>query len=235
MASKSGSKARKEPSKIAKAYLFSYNFLQVIGWSYLLWLVIKHYTSTKKDESLWENVNLVVIIFQNAAVLEILHAALRLVSSNVLITTFQVFSRVMVVCGVLIATPTAKASSGLGLALIAWSITEVIRYAFYAFNIIGFVPYLLIWLRYTTFIILYPVGVTGELLCLYAAQSYVAETNMWSIAMPNFLNFTYSYHHVLVIVMALYIPLFPMMYLHMFAQRRKVLGNIEKESLKRKD
>ncbi|KAK7870180.1 hypothetical protein R5R35_012735 [Gryllus longicercus] len=223
MASKSSSKGSREPGTLAKTYLFLYNFLQVIGWSYLLLLLIKHYTSPKK-ESLWETVKLTVIIFQNAAVLEILHAAFRLVSSNVIITTFQVFSRVMVVCGVLLATPTGAASPGLGLALLAWSVTEIIRYMFYALNIVGFVPYLLVWLRYTTFIALYPIGVTGELLCLYAAQSYVAANQMWSVGMPNFLNFTFSYHYFMLIIMGLYVPLFPQMYLHMFAQRRKVLG-----------
>ncbi|XP_068086509.1 very-long-chain (3R)-3-hydroxyacyl-CoA dehydratase 2 isoform X2 [Anabrus simplex] len=195
-----------------------------IRWSYLLYLLITFYLTPHKGVALWDVVKTTVVIFQNAAVLEILHAALRLVSSNVIITTFQVFSRVMVVCGVLLATPTGPASPGLPLALLAWTITEIIRYAYYAFNIVGFVPYLLVWLRYTTFIILYPIGVTGELLCLYAAQAYVSSTNMWSLSMPNLLNFTFSYHYFLLIIMFLYIPLFPQMYLHMFAQRRKVLG-----------
>nr|CAD7449945.1 unnamed protein product [Timema bartmani] len=79
-------------------------------------------------------------------------------------------------------------------------------------------------LRYTTFIALYPVGVTGELLCIFAAYSYVASTKMWSLEMPNKLNFTFSYHYMLLFIMFLYIPLFPQMYLHMFAQRRKILG-----------
>lgn len=44
----------------------------------------------------------------------------------------------------------------------AWSFTEVIRYAFYAFSLIGFEPYPLLWLRYTTFYILYPIGAGSE-------------------------------------------------------------------------
>ena len=60
--------------------------------------------------------------------------------------------------------------------------------------------------RYTFFTVLYPVGVTGELLCLYAAQSYVANKKLWSLEMPNKLNFTFSYHYVLLFTMLLYIP-----------------------------
>jgi Protein tyrosine phosphatase-like protein, PTPLA. len=60
--------------------------------------------------------------------------------------------------------------------------------------------------RYTFFTVLYPVGVTGELLCLYAAQSYVANNKLWSLEMPNKLNVTFSYHYFLLFTMLLYIP-----------------------------
>ncbi|KDR16829.1 Protein-tyrosine phosphatase-like member B [Zootermopsis nevadensis] len=164
------------------------------------------------------------MIFQNAAALEIVHAATNIVPSNVLITVFQVFSRVLVVCGVLLPTPTGPDSSGLPLALLAWSITEVIRYLYYALNLLGAVPYLLVWCRYTFFIALYPIGVMGELLCLHAAQAYVGSKKLWSLEMPNKLNLTFSYHYFLLFIMFLYIPLFPQLYLHMFAQRRKLIS-----------
>jgi very-long-chain (3R)-3-hydroxyacyl-CoA dehydratase len=78
---------------------------------------------------------------------QILHAATNIVPSNVLITVFQVFSRVLVVCGVLLATPTGPMSPGLPLTILAWSIAEVIRYLYYALNLLGTVPYLLVWCR----------------------------------------------------------------------------------------
>lgn len=78
---------------------------------------------------------------------QIVNVAVGLVKSNLLLTIFQVFSRVMVVLGILLATPTAPLSFGLPLALTAWSVTEIIRYLYYALNIINFVPYLLIWCR----------------------------------------------------------------------------------------
>lgn len=137
-----------------------------------------------------------------------MHAATGLVKSNPVITTFQVLSRVVVVCLVIQATPAAyaAASFGLPLALLAWSVTEIIRYGYYFTSILGFVPHILVWLRYTTFIALYPIGVTGELLCFYAAQKYAANTDAWSYALPNKWNFTFSYHYFLLTVMFLYIP-----------------------------
>ncbi|KFB35502.1 hypothetical protein ZHAS_00002294 [Anopheles sinensis] len=217
--------AAKEPSPIVKAYLILYNGAQVLGWSYMLYQLLAYYTVDKgTDKTLWDYLGFTVILFQNAALLEIVHAFTRIVPSNPVITTFQVLSRVMVVCGVVMATPTGKVSPGLPLAILAWSITEIIRYGYYALNLVDAVPQLLIFLRYTTFIALYPIGVTGELLCFYWAQSHVAETKQWSVEMPNKYNFTFSYFYLLWMVMLLYIPLFPQLYLHMFAQRKKILG-----------
>lgn len=220
-----GTKSKK-PSALSKLYLASYNLGQTLGWSYILYLIIQYYINPFHN-TLWDKTQLPVIIFQNAAALEIIHAAIGLVSSNVIITTFQVWSRMMVVVGVILATPHtyAAASPGLPLALIAWSITEIIRYFYYFTNLIGIVPHILVWLRYTTFIILYPIGVTGELLCFYAAIQYSnANPDSWSYILPNKWNFTFSYLYVLIGVMLAYIPLFPHLYLHMLTQRRKMLN-----------
>ena len=42
------------------------------------------------------------------------------------------------------------------------------RYSLYAIQLVGTPPYLLTWLRYSFFIVAYPTGVAGELLCSYA-------------------------------------------------------------------
>lgn len=90
-----------------------------------------------------------MVYYKNLLFFQIIHAAIGLVPSNVIITIFQVFSRVMVVVGVILATPDsyAAASPGLPLALIAWSITEIIRYFYYFANLTGIVPHILVWLR----------------------------------------------------------------------------------------
>lgn len=217
----------KRPSAIATSYLRSYNLVQVFGWSYILYKLVQHDLSSMNNLALWHTVTWPVFIFQHGALLEIMHAATGLVPSNAVLTTFQVLSRVMVVSGVLLATPEsyAASSSGLPLALLAWSITEIIRYLYYFFNLSGYVPYLLTWFRYTLFIILYPIGITGELLCLYAALKYASSNpEAWSFTLPNSVNFIFSYYYLIIVVMLSYIPIFPILYLHMFAQRRKILG-----------
>ena len=47
--------------------------------------------------------------------------------------------------------------------ILAWSLTEVIRYAFYALSLARrAVPGALVYLRYTTFYLLYPLGASSE-------------------------------------------------------------------------
>ncbi|XP_030384745.1 very-long-chain (3R)-3-hydroxyacyl-CoA dehydratase hpo-8 [Scaptodrosophila lebanonensis] len=228
MSAKVAAKSNKEPSSLAKIYLFAYNAIQVGGWSYILYQLLNYYVlqgpQFRAQVTLWDYTRVAVIIFQNAAFVEILNAAFGLVKSNPVVTTFQVFSRMMVVVGVVMATPTGKVSPGLPIALFAWAVTEIIRYGYYALNIIKVVPHLVVFLRYTTFIALYPIGVTGELLCFWWAQNYAKEHSVWSVVMPNKWNATFSYFALLWIVMLGYIPIFPQLYLHMFAQRRKILG-----------
>jgi len=61
-------------------------------------------------------------------------------------------------------------------------------------------------LRYTFFFFLYPMGVSGELLTIYAALPVVQKTGLYSVTLPNKYNVSFDYHCFLVLVMASYIP-----------------------------
>merc|ERR1712142_747292 len=213
---------------IGKSYLFLYNLLQFLGWSFLLVQVCSHFKHGDTYTDLYESVAGTLNIFQTAAVLEILHAALGLVRSSVQVTFQQVFSRVYVTWAILHLLPPSQLSVGFPLLLFAWTITEIIRYSMYAVSLVGNPPYLLTWLRYTFFIVAYPCGVTGELLCSYWGLWEARDKDVASIHLPNSLNVTFSFPLVILTIMLLYIPLFPPMYLHLFAQRKKVLGTSHK-------
>jgi len=213
---------------LTKGYLLSYNSIQAIGWSYLLYQMVSHFVHGGDSSSLYSSTSLTLQIFQTGAVLEILHAALGLVRSSVQVTLQQVFSRVYVTWAILYLLPPSQLSVGFPLLLFAWTVTEIIRYSMYAINFVGTPPYFLTWLRYTFFIIAYPCGVTGELLCEYNGMMHAREKDIGSIGLPNSLNVTFSFPLIILGIMLLYIPLFPPMYLHMFGQRKKVLG-VKKE------
>ena len=144
-------------------------------------------------------------------------------------TTMQVFSRVGLVYSVLEPVSAARDCIGVAMLLFAWTITEIVRYSFYLFTLLGGVPYILKWLRYTLFIILYPIGVVGEVLTVYASLKPVKDQEIYSIRLPNSFNFVLDYHLVLMCLFPVYIFYFPKLYFYMFSQRKKALSPIKKD------
>ncbi|KAG7304431.1 hypothetical protein JYU34_011372 [Plutella xylostella] len=229
MSEKTGKKVKSsEPSAIGKFYLIAYNGVQTAGWSYLLWQTLTHFLNRGTLDTFWNEINSTVVIFQTAAVLEVLHAAIGLVPSGVFVTLAQVYSRVFLVWGALLATQGATVSPGLPLCILAWSITESIRYAYYALNLVKAVPSWLLTLRYSTFLVLYPLGVTGELLCMYHSLDEILANKIWTVSMPNSWNFSFNYYYFLQFYMFLYLPLFPVLFGHMMSQRKKMLSKEKK-------
>ncbi|XP_026764005.1 very-long-chain (3R)-3-hydroxyacyl-CoA dehydratase hpo-8 [Galleria mellonella] len=224
MADKTQKIKKSEPSALAKCYLLAYNGIQTLGWTYLLLNTAIHFLNRGTLDTLWPQIKWTVIIFQNAAVLEVLHAAIGLVPSGVFVVVMQVYSRVFLVCGILLVTYGATISPGLALCVLAWSVTEIIRYGYYTLNLVNFVPRSLLFLRYSTFILLYPLGITGELLCMYHALDEIAEKNIFTMTIPNEWNILFNYYYFVIFYMILYIPLFPVLFGHMMSQRKKMLN-----------
>ena len=46
----------------------------------------------------------------------------------------------------------------------------------------------------------------GELMSVWLGMDYVKSTQLWSIALPNAINFAFNYYYVLFFIMASYIP-----------------------------
>lgn len=213
---------------LSVAYLVAYNVLQMIGWTLLMFKLVYHMAFEKTVAGLYDEVATFLNIFQTAAILEILHCALGLVRSNVVLTAFQVFSRVFLTWAITYSVPSSQSSYGVLLFVTAWTITEIIRYSFYFFTLLGGVPYLIVWCRYTFFIVLYPIGVTGELITVYSSLKEVHDKKLYYLQLPNAANIAFNYFYFLVFFMIMYIPVFPQLYTHMLGQRRKVLGKIDK-------
>lgn len=53
---------------------------------------------------------------------------------------------------------------------------------------------------------MYPLGVIGELMTIYAALPYVRKAGMYSLRLPNKYNVSFDYYYFLIIVMLSYIP-----------------------------
>ena len=154
---------------------------------------------------LWEHCSFVIATFQTIQLVEVLHAALRFVPSSPVTTFIQILSRLVLVWGVLVPIPDARYSVGVPMLLIAWSIAECTRYFYYGFHLYESAPFFSTWLRYTLFLVLYPMGVSGELLTLYASLPIISKAKMWSIELPNIFNISFYYDYILIIIMLSYI------------------------------
>jgi very-long-chain (3R)-3-hydroxyacyl-CoA dehydratase len=129
-----------------------------------------------------------VAIVQTAAVLEVAHALFGLVKSPLPTAIIQVYSRLFLVWGVTreyeqvccqLPIPATRAYAShfqsrcnalYSTMILAWSTTEIIRYAFYTLSLArGTVPGALLYLRYTTFYVLYPLGASSEALLILSS------------------------------------------------------------------
>lgn len=197
-------------------YLKAYNLAMILGWSYLLAIYfIKGFETGFDAEKMYQAMAIPLAIFQYGAVLEIFHSLFKWVKSPIMTTVTQVFSRVVLVF-VLEFVPESR-RFGLILLGFAWSLTEVIRYSFYFIKLMGFqTPYVLLWCRYSFFIFLYPMGVSGEVITLiYTLIKF--KKNIFVVV-------------ILVALILYYIPGLKTLYTYMLKQRRSVLGNGNKNA-----
>ena len=113
-------------------------------------------------------------------------------------TAMQVASRLFLVWGpVSLFTGVAAFSRAYSSMLVAWSVTEVIRYSFFAFSLgWGAVPDFLLWLRYNTFFVLYPIGITSECILIFKTIGPALEQNfllgaLWVVVLLVYVPGTY--------------------------------------------
>lgn len=151
-------------------YLIAYNTLSILLWATVLTRVLLT-TSSHGPASIYSTTGSFVKYTQTLAALEILHSLLGIVRAPVFTTLMQVASRFLLVWGIVdqfsqLATDKLHGGAvAYGLMLVAWSVTEVVRYGFFALSLARGaegVPGLVRWMRYNFFFVLYPLGIGSE-------------------------------------------------------------------------
>ncbi|GMH63005.1 hypothetical protein TL16_g03606, partial [Triparma laevis f. inornata] len=211
-------------------YLIAYNAACIFGWAYVLQQELSLF-----DPSTLTNVDTLkaslsaaynspptlspaLIIVQSAALMEIVHSAVGLVRSPVIVTAMQVMSRIIALFAV-VYSPAAQAHFGSGLMILGWSLVEVPRYAFYVAALISGdatkgTPYPLFYLRYSLFYVLYPLGISGE-----NAMNDPAFTS----ALPSVPYSAHALYWFYAFTLAIYVPGGPFMYMNMVGNRKSAM------------
>ena len=230
-------------------YLVGYNGVCLALWGVITLraaLLIPTLLAHGKLHGLLEALQPLVTVTQSLAVLEVVHSLVRIVRAATLTTAMQVASRLLVVWGILGLFPEIVSTTRFGRPvagerggpiaftgiITAWGVTECIRYGFFVWTVgTGRVPSWLTWLRYNTFLALYPLGISSECWLIYLALKPAQES------MP-------MYHIFLKMVLLIYIPGKPstaglsaspayrlltfgpgsyILYTHMMSQRRRTM------------
>lgn len=106
---------------------------------------------------------------------------------------------------------------------------EVPRYAFYAVGLLSSPAYWMKFVRYSLFLVLYPSGISGEVLSIVAALPFITARKLWAYPMPNRINFAFDYAAFCYFILATYVPGSYVMYNYMLVQRKKQLGAPKEE------
>lgn len=207
-----------------RLYLSLYNWTLLFGWCQVLYFVLK----TLKEsghERVYNAAEKPFLLAQSAALLELLHGLVGLVRSPITSTLPQIGSRLYLTWGTLWSFPEIQSHVLVTSLLISWSITEIIRYSFFGFKeAFGFYPPWLLWLRYSSFIIFYPIGISSEVGLIYIALPFIKASERYCIRMPNKWNLSIDYFYGAIFAMAIYVPGSPHLYTYMLGQRKKALS-----------
>ena len=206
-------------------YLILYNFIQLCGWSFFFFRGVLNLINFNSLQEMYSNTHIILECCQYGAFLEIIHAITGIVKTSILSTSIQIIGRISIV--LLLQFVPVEISYGYLIIFFAWSSIEIVRYSYYILNLIkknysNFnIPYLLIWCRYTFFIVLYPIGSFGEMLIIYNAQKYFNKIILWKNNVFNIYVGNLFYP-----IYILFLPGLIFMYGYLFKQRKKVFNRL---------
>lgn len=205
-------------------YLFCYNTFMFIGWFYLFIISYSTFIKTHKIKTSYSKSIVYLEILQYGASLEIFHSIFKLVRAPLFTTMVQVISRIIIV--ILLQNFPKYVSINYLLLCFAWPISEIVRYPFYILNSLGkiinndnLIPYFLLWARYSFFIVLYPIGVSGEILTILFSKPELVKYSSKNI----------NINYIIYGIISLYIPGLFILYSHLLKQRKKALYGVKKE------
>ncbi|KAM7276908.1 hypothetical protein ACFE04_018774 [Oxalis oulophora] len=206
---------------LKRSYLSLYNWIVFFGWFQVLFYSVKTLLESG-HEHVYKNIEKPLLWAQTAAVLE-LHCH-RLDQGC---TYFGGFYGVSLKSKLIYSSPLLLSAGPSLRPLTFWKAKDekIIRYSFFGMKeTFGFSPSWFLWLRYSTFILLYPTGISSEVGLIYMALPYIKASGKYSIRMPNQLNFAFDYLASAIIAFLLYVPGSPYLYTYMLGQRKRALS-----------
>ncbi|KAI0128583.1 tyrosine phosphatase-like protein [Xylariales sp. AK1849] len=158
----------RQASPVKSGYLILYNAVSAILWATVLGRTVGA-NVLRGPAFVYPTTGRFVLWTQTLMIMDVLHGLFGIVRSDPITAGLQVASRYVAVWAVQYPFPQLCSSPIYSSMLFAWSLTEVIRYSYLAFKLAGWEPYPFFWVRYSSYRVLYPIGILSEMGMMYLA------------------------------------------------------------------
>uniref|UniRef100_A0A8C7U1B2 Very-long-chain (3R)-3-hydroxyacyl-CoA dehydratase n=1 Tax=Oncorhynchus mykiss TaxID=8022 RepID=A0A8C7U1B2_ONCMY len=208
---------------LKKGYLFMYNLVQFLGFSWIFVNMTVRLFILGQDSfyDTFHTIADMMYFCQMMAVAEVMNPLVGLVKTGVFPAMIQVVGRNVILFVIFGSLEEMQNKAVVFFVFYLWSTIEIFRYPFYMLACIDTDWKLLTWLRYSIWMPLYPLGVLAEAIAVIQSLPIFDETRLYSIPLPTVLGSSFSFSFTLKIYLALmFLGLF-INFRHLFRQRRR--------------
>lgn len=159
--------------------------------------------------------------------LEVLHPIFGYTKGSAFMPLLQISGRAFILFCMIEGESRMQSKPVVFYVFAVWSMIEVVRYPYYITQLVKIDIPVLTWLRYTTWIPLYPLGFLCEGIIVLRNIPYFEETQKFTIPLPNEWNFAFHFPSFLrIYILILCLPGMYTMMSHMRRMRVKKLGKV---------
>uniref|UniRef100_A0A3Q3WMX9 Very-long-chain (3R)-3-hydroxyacyl-CoA dehydratase n=1 Tax=Mola mola TaxID=94237 RepID=A0A3Q3WMX9_MOLML len=190
---------------LKKGYLFMYNLVQFLGFSWIFVNMTVRLFILGQD-SFYDTFHTtadMMYFCQMMAALEVVNPLLGLVKTGFFPAMIQVTGRNVILFVIFGSLEDMQNKPVVFFVFYLWSTIEIFRYPFYMLACIGTEWKLLTWLRYSIWIPLYPLGVVAEAVAVIQSLPIFDETRLFSLPLPAVLGHSLSFSYTLQIYLVL--------------------------------
>uniref|UniRef100_A0A3Q3J9Y3 Very-long-chain (3R)-3-hydroxyacyl-CoA dehydratase n=1 Tax=Monopterus albus TaxID=43700 RepID=A0A3Q3J9Y3_MONAL len=208
---------------LKKGYLFMYNLVQFLGFSWIFVIMTVRLWILGQDSfyDTFQTTADIMYFCQMMAVLEVINPLLGLVKTGFFPAMIQVAGRNTILFVIFGSLEEMQNKPVVFFVFFLWSTIDIFRYPFYMLACIGMEWKLLTWLRYNLWIPLYPLGVVAEAVAVIQSLPIFDETSLFSLPLPTVLGGSLSFSYVLQLYLVLmFLGLF-INFQHLYKQRRR--------------
>ncbi len=195
------------------AYLFLYNLFQFVGFIYLFVIFIIHFFkegpgkfsifcyrndqhfdfshSPETIKTIYPSLRNTIKFLNLMQILEIVNPLVGYTTGSALLPAIQLSGRTFFIFLLIDRQEEMQAHYATFYLLLVYTLSELLRYPYYMLHIYKVNIRLVTWVRYTAWMLLYPLGFLFEAIIIYRSIPLLEASGKLSISLPNAANFAF--------------------------------------------